>query len=271
MVATDPTAFDAFAEAYDDDFTRSLLARLLRPRVWQRLAQHFSPGQHVLELACGTGEDAVWLARRGIRVTATDGSAQMVAAATAKARAAGVSDRVEIVQYSLQEITNYPKGASLPTANRQFDGAFSNFGGLNTINAWRALAESLSKLVKPGGKLILAPMGPFCPWEMLWHLAHGQPGVALRRFGRSATAKIGESEIPIWYPSARRLRADFAPWFKPVGVESLGLWLPPSYLGHLVERWPGLFTRLNRLEAATARLTGGWGDHYLIIFERAQP
>ena len=51
MPAIDPTAFDAFATDYDDTFTRSALGRFLRPRVWEKLAEHFSAGQHILELA----------------------------------------------------------------------------------------------------------------------------------------------------------------------------------------------------------------------------
>ncbi len=116
---------------------------------------------------------------------------------------------------------------------------------------------------------MLVPMGPFCPWEIGWYLAHGQPRQAFRRFSQNgAPAKIGAAVIPIWYPSAGRLRADFAPWFTHQETHSLELWLPPSYLDHFVNRWPGLFRRLNRFEKATARLTGGWGDHYVIVFKR---
>jgi SAM-dependent methyltransferase len=221
----DPTAFDAFAGDYDDNFTHSGLGRLLRPRVWATLAQYFTPGQRVLELACGTGEDALWLARQGIRVTATDGSAEMVRVAQAKTAAAGVA----VEQLSLQQLMagqrplnqnslggdrssptgstslggglRPPPGRSTKVASR-FDGAYSNFGGLNTINAWPLLAKRLADLIKPGGTLILVPMGPFCPWEIAWYVAHGQPKVAFRRFGGSAPAKIGERVIPIWYPSA---------------------------------------------------------------------
>jgi hypothetical protein len=44
--------------------------------------------------------------------------------------------------------------------------------------------------------------------------------------------------------------------------------LPPSYLEHLVVRRPGLFNRLARLERRTAHLTGGWGDHYVLVLQR---
>jgi SAM-dependent methyltransferase len=241
--------------------------------VWEKLAQHFSAGQHILELACGTGEDAVWLAWRGIHVTATDGSAEMVKKAKAKAEATGKQSgeeaerrgSVEVRQVSLQEIS----GLRSPVSGHLFDGALSNFGGLNTIGEWRSLAAALAEIVRPGGAVILVPMGPFCPWEILWYLGHGQPQQALRRFRRNgASAKIGDATIPIWYPSARQLRADFSPWFQHLYTESLELWLPPSYLDHFVNQWPGFFRRLNQFEKATAHLTGGWGDHYIIIFER---
>lgn len=295
----DPTAFDAFAADYDDDFTHSRLGQLLRPRVWTKLAKHFAPGQYVLELTCGTGEDAVWLAGRGVRVMATDGSAEMVGVAEAKAEAKGCSSQVAVAQVSLQEVVGGyfdSGGGSLarregtqsvpatlqrsalereakPGALEQgskirFAGVYSNFGGLNTIGEWQPLAEALAKIVRPGGKVILVPMGPFCPWEIGWYLLHGQPKTAFRRFRSQTTATIGQTTIPIWYPSAKRLRADFAPWFRHLSTESLELWLPPSYLDHFVKRWPNFFTKLNQVEQATAHLTRGWGDHYVIIFER---
>lgn len=265
MAEQHPAAFDAFAAAYDDDFTHTTLGRLLRPRVWEVLARYFPAGSHVLELACGTGEDALWLAGRGVRVTATDGAAEMVRVAQAKVARAGVATAVTVRQCSLQAIAYRPEQLGPPAT---FDGAFSNFGGLNTLSEWQPLAEALGQLVRPGGVLVLVPMGPFCPWEIGWHLLHGQWRVAFRRFGGPAPAVIGNTTIPIWYPSARQLRREFGPWFRPVSTSSLGLWLPPSYLEHLAVRRPGLFTRLARLERRTAHLTGGWGDHYVLVLQR---
>ena len=264
-MTTEPAAFDAFAADYDDAFTGTLLGTWLRQRVWQVLGAHFPAGQHILELTCGTGTDAVWLAGRGVRVTATDGAAAMVATARRKVAAAGLEDWVSLRQLSWQTLCAAPAAFARPGS---FDGAFSNFGGLNTVDQWPAIAAALGQLIRPGGKLILVPMGPFCPWETGWHLLHGQLRPAIRRWRGPATATIGQATIPIWYPSARRLRRDFAPWFRPLAVRSLGLWLPPSYLGHLVDTRPGLFRHLQRLETATARFTGGWGDHYIQVLQR---
>jgi hypothetical protein len=56
------TAFDEYAVAYDGAFTFSSIGKLQRARVWKFLSQHCSPAIHpqVLELNCGTGEDAAW-------------------------------------------------------------------------------------------------------------------------------------------------------------------------------------------------------------------
>lgn len=259
----DPGAFDALAATYDQDFSDSRLGRLLRRRVWKVLDTCFPPGSNVLELASGTGEDALYLAARGVRVTALDGSKAMVRKAREKVQAASLGERIDVERHTLQEVSGGAWGKG-----RQFSGAFSNFGGLNTIARWHPLAKRLANMVESGGKVVLVPMGPYCPWELLWYAVHGEPRKALRRWRQPATASIGGAQIPIWYPSLRRLKAAFGPWFHHRETRSLGLWLPPSYAGHLLERFPRLFRYLARWEEATASLSRGWGDHYIAVFER---
>ncbi|BBY30246.1 class I SAM-dependent methyltransferase [Mycolicibacterium sediminis] len=53
----------------------------------------FPSAGYALELACGSGSVAVWLARRGSHVTAVDVSPVAIAAAVRLAEAAGVADR----------------------------------------------------------------------------------------------------------------------------------------------------------------------------------
>lgn len=260
-----PAAFDAFAPDYDAEFSRTHLGQMLRQRVWAVYKRHFAAGDHLLELACGTGEDALWLAHQGLTITATDGSPDMVSLTQYKAQQAGLSSHITAYPLTLQSFA-HTRPSPFPT--RQFDGLYSNFGGLNTIADWRPLAKAIAQLIRPGGVIILVPMGTICPWELLWYLFYGDAKLAMRRLFQPATAVIGPSRIPIWYPSARRLRRDFAPWFEHVHTESLGLWLPPSYLGHFVEKRPSFFQHLNQLEKATACFTGGWGDHYILVLKR---
>lgn len=62
-----------------------------------------------LDLGCGEGSDALWLATRGWRVTAADVSATALARVVARAEAAGVGDRVEVERHDLGRTV--PSGA----------------------------------------------------------------------------------------------------------------------------------------------------------------
>src|SRR5580658_219252 len=72
------TAFDAMASTYDSKFTATRIGTMMRRAVWARCAARFAPGSRILEMNCGTGEDALWLAQRGVQVLATDVSPAML-------------------------------------------------------------------------------------------------------------------------------------------------------------------------------------------------
>ncbi len=262
-------AFDAAAASYDDAFTDHRLGRLLRDRVHHELAGLFEPGSRVLDLGCGTGEDAVWLARRGIEVSAVDGSTAMLAQGRKKAELTGTADRITWHRIDLATPELKLDGADQGAA---FDGAYSNFGALNCVPDLRVVAAALSQRVKPGGRVLLVIMGPLCPWETFGYLARGRPGAAFRRLRRRPHARIGDgAAIPVRYPSPRRVRREFAPWFRPQSTVGVGVLLPPTDFRGLVDRWPRLFSRLAALEA---RLAGAFpatwlNDHHLTVFERS--
>jgi SAM-dependent methyltransferase len=61
-----------------------------------------------LDLGCGEGADAVWLARQGWRVTATDVSPTALARAADHAQASGVRDKITWQQHDLAQ--SFPTG-----------------------------------------------------------------------------------------------------------------------------------------------------------------
>ena len=89
-------AFDVVAGDYDAVYGSegNAVMTWMRRESLALLYEAFPLGSHLLEIGCGTGEEAVALAQAGRRVLATDISPQMAARTQAKAQDVGVKDRV---------------------------------------------------------------------------------------------------------------------------------------------------------------------------------
>jgi len=254
--------FDTLAPTYDVDFTETAIARHLRRRVQHRLLTLFQRGQHILELGCGTGEDARFLGEHGRRVTATDSSLAMRQVAQSK------TAHLPTVEIAALDLAHLPSDSS-PLADQTYNGAFANFGVLNCLHDWHPLAEWLGGRLPVGAAFACAVMPPGCVWELLWHAAHGDLSTATRRW-RTALFEVNGHRQRITYPSTRRLRRAFAPHFRMQHLEPLGLFLPPSDIYGVIEQRPRLLQRLTRLDDALSRWSAlaNLGDHYWIEFVR---
>lgn len=257
-------SFDAVAESYDRCFTETVLGRELRAIVWSTLEGIFRRGDRVLELNCGTGEDAVWLASRGIKVFATDSSRAMLEVAAQKAASTGISGNIEFSHLNLAK-------PAVGWPDSEFDGALSNFGGLNCIRDMTDVAGLLGRSIRPGGRFIAVVMGRWCAWEILWHLLHFQPRAALRRLAQPGTkARIGSGTLRVWYPPPGALRRALGHDFRLKRLRGLGVFLPPTYLQEVVAKRRRLFDLLCMLEKSLGSSTPMryLGDHILFDFER---
>jgi len=251
--------FDALAAHYDAEFTVTPLGQRLRRAVWRHLDAAFPDGARVLDLGCGTGEDAVHLAARGVSVHAVDSSRAMADAALAKAAREGVAGRVRVEARPIEALAGLPGGP--------FDGAYSNFGALNCVADPGAAASALAPLLRPGAPLLLVLMGRAVPWEWAWSLLHGEPRKALRRFSRHGVEWRG---LTVFYPTPRAVRRALAPAFVFREARAIGVLLPPTYARGWTDRHPRLLGLLDRVER---RLEGVWplphlADHVLLRFER---
>jgi demethylmenaquinone methyltransferase/2-methoxy-6-polyprenyl-1,4-benzoquinol methylase len=138
--------FDGIAPRYD------LLNHLLScgvDRCWRaRAARCLDKGerQRVLDVACGTGDFAITIARRGAgRVTGVDISEKMLDVAREKAHAKRLDGRVTFQRGDAENL-QFPDEA--------FDAVTVAFGARNFERLEQALAE-LARVTRPGGRLVI--------------------------------------------------------------------------------------------------------------------
>jgi ubiquinone/menaquinone biosynthesis C-methylase UbiE len=260
-----PAPFDAVALRYDETFTSSRIGQAQRKAVWCELANAFRPGNRVLEIGCGTGVDACFLAERGVQVVACDPSSLMIEVAARRIRNSGLEELVHPLVLRAEDITALP-------ASESFDGAISNFGALNCVENLSQVARDLARMLKPGASVLLCWMGPYCAWEIIWYFARGNRDKAFRRLSRQGVdARIADgSFLHVHYPSVKLLVATFAPEFRLKSIQGVGVAVPPSYLEPWAQRHPSLLKLCERVDSWTARCPGirSLGDHLLVRLER---
>lgn len=256
-------AFDALAGEYDEKFTTSLIGRAQRKVVWEILDRTFSSGDKILELNCGTGEDALHLARLGISVVACDASARMLDVARCKSAAERVCGSISFHQVASEHIEEIAYRAP-------FDGVFSNFAGLNCVEDLGHVSDDLARLIRPGGFMLLCLCSRTCLSEIMYYGFQLKWKEALRRCRGHARIPVRGVEVAVQYPTLRQLKRIFSPWFALQDVRAVGLAIPPSYLEAWVSRHQVLFRALVRLDRVLHRLP--WfrtlGDHVLLTFQR---
>lgn len=141
--------FDSIARSYD---RLNHLLSVGVDRSWRRRSLRWvvdrSREQEILDLACGTGDYSLAIARRAhpaTRVTGLDLSEGMLEVMRRKVAEAGMADRISTLVGNAEE---------MPFDDAQFDRVTIGFGIRNFEHRERALAEML-RVLKPGGRVVI--------------------------------------------------------------------------------------------------------------------
>lgn len=251
-MASAASAFSAEAAAYDGGFGRNPVGLLFRHVFQERARALFAPGAHVLDLGCGTGEDALALAAAGIRVTGIDPAPEMVARARAKLEAAGLPEgSCHFAGLAAEDVAELGDG---------FDGAYSDFGALNCADL-ATVGRGLERALRPGAPVLLSLLGPR---PLPFTLRRVLTGVGEPR--RSRSPQVGGVPVAVAYPGAAEVRRALGGAFAWRPTLGLGVLAPPPDAADWVAGHPQTFGAL----AAVESVVRGWpllrelGDHMVL-------
>ncbi|MFV9511327.1 class I SAM-dependent methyltransferase [Tepidibacillus sp. LV47] len=149
--------FDAFAKDYDqwyesklgsfvDQVEKELIEEMAKPK----------ENEKVLDLGAGTGTYSLWLARRGLKVTALDQSKEMLNIAQEKAEKEGLK-----IDWHLGD------AHQLPFENETFDLVVSVTAIEFMDDPNKVLFEAM-RVLKPNGRLVIGLLSKESPWGELY-------------------------------------------------------------------------------------------------------
>jgi ubiquinone/menaquinone biosynthesis C-methylase UbiE len=253
--------FDDVAANYDETFTNTEIGKLQRARVWNYLNSVLpNKSINILELNCGTGEDAIWFVKNGHKILATDVSEKMVEIARIKVAEDNLSDKITVKQLDINEIDKL-------SITDNFDLVFSNFGGLNCLkeSELNSLSEKIKILLKPSGKFIAVVMSDFCMIESVYFLLKLKPKDIVRR-RKVQQVIINDSLVETHYYHPKEFYNYFKNDFNFNKIIAVGVFIPPSYLNNFFRRKTNTLKVLNKLEGSFGNnsIAASISDHFLI-------
>jgi 2-polyprenyl-3-methyl-5-hydroxy-6-metoxy-1,4-benzoquinol methylase len=230
-------AYDAIAAGYDDQVRGD---DWMRARLHAQYRRAFRRGGRVLDVGCGTGIDAVFLARMGLEVVGIDASAAMIDVFLGRI---GDTSQISARVLRVEDVRLL--------GDQRFDGLVSAFASLSALPDLRDFADDAARLVTPGGRMILHMLNRFSTWEWLgdvwrgdWHAASRVGRERQRRFVIGGQAVQHSMYFPV--QAYRAFHRDF----HLRELYSLGALRPP----HTVRRLPRAL--VDALERADLRLGG---------------
>lgn len=251
-------AFSRTAERYDRFAEDHPHQSRMRAKVYAHVSRHVPPGARILELAAGTGTDAVELARRGYHVHATDIAPGMLGRLRGKLDHADLRERVSVQECSFTELHRVAGGP--------YDAVFSDLGGLNCAPDLRAVIRQLPAVLRPGGIVTWVLMPPVCLWELALVL-RGRPRVALRRLRPGGTrAHLEGLFFTVHYHAPRAVVAAFGRDHHLLEIEGLSVITPTAESKGLAKRHPRVYRALAWLDDRVAHVPPfrGWGDFFIV-------
>jgi len=258
------TAFTGQSAVFDEIYGADAIINYKRSRVRNHVLQFLPPKATILELNSGTGDDALFFAKLGHRVHATDISAGMQQQLKNKTAACGMDQNVTTEKISFTRLDQL-------RSRGPYDLIFSNFAGLNCTHELAKVLMSFNDLLNPNGIITLVVLPKFCLWETLL-IFKGKFRTAFRRFfsHKGRMTHVNGEYFKCWYYNPAFIVKELKDQFDLLAIEGLCTIVPPSYIEGFAEKHPHAYQFLKSKED---RLKSAWpwkyiGDYYIISLKK---
>jgi len=257
-------AFTNQSVVFDHIYGNDTIINYKRSRVRSHVLQYLKPGSSILELNSGIGEDALFFAKLGHRVHATDISEGMQQQLKSKIAASGMNQIITAEKISFTRLNQL-------NSRGPYNLIFSNFAGLNCTDELAKVLSSFNDLLQPGGIVTLVILPKFCLWETLL-VFKGKFRTAFRRFfsSKGKRAHVNGEYFKCWYYDPSFIINQLKNQFNLLKIEGLCTIVPPSYIEGFAEKHPAVYRFLKFMEN---KLKSSWpwkyiGDYYIISLKK---
>lgn len=261
------TPFDKIAPVYDELFTNTAIGKMQRNIICKYLDESLSTNQqlNILELNCGTGEDAVYFAKKGFTVVATDVSDEMLKITEEKINNFGLRNYITTKKLDLTNPSDF-------NFEQKFDLVFSNFGGLNCIDkeSLKNLSIVISNILNDRGRIIFVIMPKFSLWESFYFLMKIKIDKIFRRAStKPLNANLNGGNVQTFYYSPKEIANIFGNKFKVQNIKPVGFFIPPSFLNKFFLTKKKALRMLDAFEKPVSKISflAKFSDHFLIDME----
>jgi ubiquinone/menaquinone biosynthesis C-methylase UbiE len=247
--------WDDYAAIYDDK--KASFDRYLRKRNIGVLRSVFSPGEHLLEIGCGTGTEAIQMIEYGCKLTLTDLSYGMVKTASERLDGAAL-------------VVNTP-AENINCFKTLFDGGYASFGVVNCITDPKRFIAHLHRVLKPDSFFVATVINRWYWGDFLLSVLRIPNYLRKRLKGWGFIVLNGEeSSATARFYSVRELSKLFRPFFSIERYYALPVILPPPYLNPKEKLSDRIFSVMESIESVAYdkfpfRL---FGDQTIVVFKR---
>lgn len=239
-------------ENYCDIYRRNIIRK--------HVESFLNPDDTILEINAGSGIDAVYFAKNGYPVLATDIADNAETFINNKIKVEAIKN-LEFQKCSFTDLKSIEK--------RKFNHIFSNYGGLNCAKDLEGIFSQFNDLLHPKGYVSLVIMPKYYPWEMATILKGNKN--AFRRWNKNGVlANVNNHLIPTYYYSPKEIKKAMGTDFTAVSTKNIGTFYPSLHYNSLQkhQKAMGVLMHFDSWINGKLLVPKGLGDYFIITFQK---